>query len=94
MSGMGLAMGTGGAGGRLTAAEAAFVQVVGMVTQADGSQVAQSLTQLGITEIRLTGDATKIMLTDGSMINGQASFVMNRVTRTVTSAEYNWRVPT
>ncbi len=81
-----MGVGKGGAGGRLTAADAAFAQVMGMVTQADGSQIAQSLTQLGITEIRLTEDATKITLTDGSMINGQSSFVMNGVTRTVASA--------
>ncbi len=72
--------------GKLTAADAAFAQFKVMVTQADGSQIAQSLTQLGITEIRLTEDATKITLTDGSMINGQSSFVMNGVTRTVASA--------
>jgi hypothetical protein len=48
-----------------------------MVTQADGSQVAQSLTQLGITEIRLT---------DGLMINGRSTFMMNGVTGTVVSA--------
>ena len=41
VSGMGLAMGSGRAGGKLTAADAAFAQVMGMVTQADGSQVAQ-----------------------------------------------------
>ena len=57
-----------------------------MVTQADGSQVAQSLTQLGITEIRLTEDATQISLPDGSMIDGQSTFVMNGVTGTVASA--------
>jgi hypothetical protein len=57
-----------------------------MVTQANGAQVAQSLTQLGITEIRLTEDATRIGLPDGGVINGQSAFVENGVTPMVTSA--------
>lgn len=65
----------GGTSCKQSAANSAFAQFKVMVTQA-----AQSLTQLGITEIRLTEDATQISLTDGSMINGQSISVMNGVT--------------
>jgi hypothetical protein len=54
-----------------------------MVTQADGTTIVQTMTQLGITEIDLMGDATHIELPDGSVITGQTTFTMNGQTRTV-----------
>jgi hypothetical protein len=47
-------------GGKLTAHEAGLAAFKGMVTQADSALVVPSLTQLGITEIRLTEDATRM----------------------------------
>jgi hypothetical protein len=72
----------GGAGGKQSAANAAFAQFKVMVTQAEGSQVVQSLTQLGITQISLPEDATQISLSDGSMINGRYTLARDGVTRT------------
>lgn len=60
--------------GRLTAADAGFAKFKVMVTNADGSQTARTLAELGIVEIGLKGDATSIALPDGSVITGQASF--------------------
>jgi Large polyvalent protein associated domain 39/Large polyvalent protein-associated domain 3 len=60
--------------GKLTAADAAFGQFKVLVTNADGSTTAQTLAQLGITEINLTADATRIVLPDGSVITGQTTF--------------------
>ena len=54
-----------------------------MVTQADGTQVAMTLAELGITEINLNADATNITLPDGSKITGTATFIMNGQTRTL-----------
>ncbi|WP_217356583.1 FG-GAP-like repeat-containing protein [Ruegeria atlantica] len=45
-----------------------------LVTQADGSLVAMTLDELGITSIDLTADATHIELPDGSVITGQTTF--------------------
>ncbi|WP_208352882.1 calcium-binding protein [Pseudaestuariivita rosea] len=52
----------------------AFADFKVMVTNADGSTTAQTLTDLGITSINLTGDATHIELSDGSTITGEAEF--------------------
>ena len=60
--------------GKLTAADAAFAQFRVLVTNADGSKVVKTLAQLGITEINLTEDATRIVLPDGSVIEGQATY--------------------
>jgi hypothetical protein len=60
--------------GKLTAADAAFAQFKVLVTNADGSTTAQTLAQLGIIEINLTADATRIVLPDGSVITGQTTF--------------------
>jgi hypothetical protein len=68
-------------GGKLTAHEAGLAAFKGMVTQADSALVVPSLTQLGITEIRLTEDATRIGLPDGSMIDGQSTFVKTAALR-------------
>ena len=60
--------------GVLTEADARFAEFKIMVTNADGSTTARTLTELGITSINLTADATNITLADGSMITGQAQF--------------------
>jgi len=60
--------------GKLTAADGTFASFKVMVTKADGTTVAKTLAQLGITEIDLMGDATRIELPDGSMITGKTTF--------------------
>ncbi len=45
-----------------------------LVTQDDGSLVAMTLDELGITSIDLTADATNIELPDGSVITGTTTF--------------------
>ena len=60
--------------GKLTAADANFAKFRVLVTNADGSKVVKTLAQLGITEINLTDDATRIVLPDGSVIEGQATY--------------------
>ena len=55
--------------GKLTAADQGFAQFKVMVTNADGSQTARTLAELGITEISLIGDATHITLPDGTVIS-------------------------
>ncbi|EBA12653.1 calcium-binding protein [Roseobacter sp. CCS2] len=45
-----------------------------MVTQDDGSLVAKTFAELGITSIDLTVDTTNIELPDGSVITGQTTF--------------------
>ncbi|MFQ6550606.1 hypothetical protein AADZ90_021900 [Aestuariibius sp. 2305UL40-4] len=60
--------------GVLDASDAAFADFKVMVTNADGSTTALTLADLGIVSIDLTGDATQIVLPDGSMITGQTEF--------------------
>lgn len=60
--------------GVLDASDARFADFKVLVTNPDGSTTAQTLAQLGITEIDLTADTTRIELPDGSMITGQTSF--------------------
>lgn len=60
--------------GKLTSADAAFASFKVLVTNADGTKTAKTLAQLGITEINLTEDATRIVLPDGSVIEGQTMF--------------------
>jgi hypothetical protein len=54
-----------------------------MVTNADGTQTAKTLQELGITEINLNADVALITLPDGSQITGTATFLMNGQTRTL-----------
>ncbi len=68
--------------GRLTGAEARFGLFRVLVTNADGSTTAQTLTALGITEIDLRPDTKQTELPDGSVITGQTTFVMGGTTRT------------
>lgn len=60
--------------GKLTAADADFAKFKVMVTNADGSTSVTTLAALGITEIDLAADTTRIELSDGSTITGQATF--------------------
>lgn len=59
--------------GQLTAADADFAKFKVMVTKADGSTSVMTLAALGITEIDLAADTTRIVLPDGSTITGQAT---------------------
>ncbi len=68
---------------KLTSADAQWASFKVMATNADGTIVAKTLAQLGITEIKLTPDATQIELPDGSVITGQSTFLCNGVIRTV-----------
>jgi trimeric autotransporter adhesin len=45
-----------------------------MVTNADGSQTAKTLAQLGITSINLKADLTDVKYADGSEVTGQTTF--------------------
>ena len=65
--------------GRLSGAELNGFKV--MVSNADGSRTAQTAAPLGITEIRLTQDTTRLQRADGSVITGQATFLMNSATK-------------
>jgi hypothetical protein len=60
--------------GKLTSADADFSKFKIMVTNADGSQTAKTLAELGIVSINLNADATLITLPDGSQITGTAVF--------------------
>ncbi|KZK97222.1 Bifunctional hemolysin/adenylate cyclase precursor [Pseudovibrio sp. Ad5] len=60
--------------GVLSAEDAAFAKFKLLVTNADGSTSVKTLTELGITQINLTADATNIELSDGSVIAGQTTF--------------------
>ena len=60
--------------GKLTAADAEFAKFKVMVTGADGQTSVKTLTELGITEIDLTANATRMELPDGSMITGQTTY--------------------
>ena len=58
--------------GKLSGAELNGFKVE--VTNANGTTSVQTLAELGITEINLIGDATEIMLPDGSTIQGQTTY--------------------
>ncbi len=66
--------------GKLTSADAKFADFKVLVTKADGSTEVKTLAQLGITEINLKPDATRIVLPDGSVINGQSRFTRSNGT--------------
>jgi Ca2+-binding RTX toxin-like protein len=69
--------------GKLTAADAAFLLFKVMVTNADGTQTAKTLAELGITEINLNAAVALVTLPDGSQITGTSTFTMNGQTRTL-----------
>jgi hypothetical protein len=52
-----------------------------MGTGADGSQSARSLAEMGVAEIDVTPDATRIALPDRSWIAGKAAFRIGGVDR-------------
>ncbi len=60
--------------GKLDASDAEFSKFRVVVTNADGTTSVKTLTELGIKSINLTTDATKIVLSDGSTIDGQTTF--------------------
>ena len=60
--------------GVLDASDDEFASFKIMVTNADGTREAKTLTELGITSIDLNPDATNIELPDGSVITGQTTF--------------------
>ncbi len=60
--------------GKLTASDDDWAKFKLAVTEADGSITTKTLTELGITEIDLTGNATHIELPDGSVITGTTAF--------------------
>jgi len=60
--------------GSLDAGDTDFNDFYVMVTNANGTQTAYSLAQLGITSIGLTENATHIVLPDGSSIIGETSY--------------------
>ena len=60
--------------GRLDAGDAAFAKFKLLVTNADGTTSLKTLTQAGIASLDLIPDASKIVLPDGSTIDGQAAY--------------------
>lgn len=60
--------------GKLTAADADFAKFKLLVTNADGSTSVVTLASLGIVELDLTADSTRIEFADGSVIDGQSTF--------------------
>jgi hypothetical protein len=68
---------------KLTAADAEFAKFKVMVTNADGTQQAMTLAELGITEINLNAAVALVTLPDGSKITGTATFLMNGQNRTL-----------
>jgi Ca2+-binding RTX toxin-like protein len=66
--------------GKLDASDAKFALFKVMVTNADGSQTAMTLTQLGITSIDLKADLTDVQYTDGSEVTGQTTFTRSNGT--------------
>lgn len=69
--------------GKLTSADARWGEFRVQVTNADGSTTVRTLAELGITELNLRPDVTRITLPDGSSITGQSSFLINGVLRTI-----------
>lgn len=74
--------------GTLDAGDTNFNNFFVMVTNADGTQTAHSLANLGITSINLNADAKNIALDDGSSIDGETTFttVVGGVTTTHVAA--------
>jgi hypothetical protein len=60
--------------GQFSAADDDWADFRVLVTNADGTQSVRTLTDLGITSIDLSADATQIVLPDGSVITGQTTF--------------------
>jgi hypothetical protein len=60
--------------GSLDSGDAAFVDFFVMVTNANGTQTAESLASLGITSINLVANTTTIPLDDGSEITGETTY--------------------
>ena len=63
--------------GKVTSEDVEMAKFKVTVTDADGSQTAKTLAQLGFTEITLKTDATLITFAEGSQITGQTTVVMD-----------------
>ena len=68
--------------GALDTGDTNFANFFVMQTNADGTQTAHRLSDLGITSLNLVANATSINLPDGSSIDGETTFTMNGATRT------------
>jgi trimeric autotransporter adhesin len=66
--------------GQLDAGDTKFSSFKVMVTNADGTTSLKTLAELGITSINLTPDASKVVLPDGSTIDGQTTFTRSNGT--------------
>ena len=60
--------------GSLNVGDAQFSSFKLLVTNADGTTTLKTLAQAGVTSIGLVPDATRIVLPDGSVIDGQSTF--------------------
>src|SRR5262245_40409484 len=60
--------------GSLDAGDAQFASFKILVTNADGTTTLKTLAEAGITSINLIPDASRIVLPDGSVIDGQTTF--------------------
>jgi autotransporter passenger strand-loop-strand repeat protein len=60
--------------GSLDAGDANFSKFYVMVTNANGTQTAESLASLGISSINLNANATNVALPDGSAIDGETTY--------------------
>jgi hypothetical protein len=60
--------------GALNAGDADFSDFFVLVTNANGTETAYSLAQLGITSLNLNANATHVALPDGSSIDGETTF--------------------
>ncbi len=75
--------------GKLDASDAKFGLFKVMVTNADGSTTAHTLTELGITSINLKADLTHVAYADGLAITGEATFTKSDgITDTVVNATW------
>jgi hypothetical protein len=74
--------------GALDAGDANFANFFVMVTNANGTQTAESLSSLGITSINLNANATNIALPDGSAIDGETTYTTSSGTGTAATVTF------
>ncbi len=72
--------------GKLDAGDAAFAKFKLLVTNADGTTSLQTLAAAGIASINLIPDASKLVLPDGSTVDGQASYTRTNGTTGIAAA--------
>ena len=66
--------------GRLDSGDAQFSKFKLLVTNADGTTTLKTLAQAGVTSIDLIPDAEKVVLPDGTTIDGQTTFTRSNGT--------------